>query len=181
MIPPDRHIPLGSVQVIRPRPNPAGATMGWPDTLDLDIIRLRFTPARGEFYGPKQAVQPTPESPVPAVLATNAFLDPQAGWFNSTAQGGGFVVPSDTFDFFEVGATQHSLGVVDDTCEARIEVELRLADAAATSLRAHANVLVGPPDFAPHIGVGRRQQPDIGAPRLGGTDPFEIARLQDPQ
>ena len=36
-------------------------------------------------------------------------------------------------------------------------------------------------DFAPHIGVGRRQQPDIGAPRLGGTDPFEIARLQDPQ
>jgi hypothetical protein len=149
MIPPDRHIPLGSVQVIRPRPNPAGATMGWPDTLDLDIIRLRFTPARGEFYGPKQAVQPTPESPVPAVLATNAFLDPQAGWFNSTAQGGGFVVPSDTFDFFEVGATQHSLGVVDDTCEARIEVELRLADAAATSLRAHANVLVGPPDFAP--------------------------------
>ena len=86
---------------------------------------------------------------MPAVLATNAFLDPQAGWFNSTAQGGGFVVPSDTFDFFEVGATQHSLGVVDHTCEARIEVELRLADAAATSLRAHANVLVGSPDFAP--------------------------------
>jgi len=149
MIPPDRHIPLGSVQVIRPRPNPAGGTMVWPDTLDLDVIRLRFTPARGEFYGPKQAAQPTSESPVPAVVATNAFLDPQAGWFNSTAQGGGFVVPGDTFDFFQVGATQHSLGVVDDTCEGRIEVELRLAGAAASTLRAHANVLVGPPDFAP--------------------------------
>ena len=79
----------------------------------------------------------------------NAFLDSRAGWFNSTAQGGGFVVPGDTFDFFQVGATQHALGVVDDTCEGRIEVELRLAGAAAPSLRAHANVLVGPPDFAP--------------------------------
>jgi hypothetical protein len=148
MIPPDRHIPLGFVQVLRPRLNPPGPT-GWPDTLDLNVIRIRFTPARGEFYGPLQAAQPTPESPVPAVTAANAFLDAQAGWFNSTAQGGGFVVPGDTFDFFQVGANQHALGVVDDTCEARIEVELRLAGAAATSLRAHANVLVGPPDFAP--------------------------------
>jgi hypothetical protein len=148
MIPPDRHIHFGSVQVIRPRPNPQGAN-GWPDSLDLDVIRLRFTPARGEFYGPRQAAQPTPESPVPAVVAANAFLDAQAGWFNSTAQGGGFVVPGDTFDFFQVGATQHALGVIDDNCEARIEVELRLTGAAAPSVRAHANVLVGPPDFAP--------------------------------
>ncbi len=148
MIPPDRHIPLGFVQVIRPRPNPPGPT-GWPDTLDLDVIRIRFTPARGEFYGPRQAAQPTPESPAPAVTEANAFLDAGAGWFGSTAQGGGFVVPGDTFDFFQVGANQQALGVVDDTCEARIEVELRLAGAAATSLRAHANVLVGPPDFAP--------------------------------
>lgn len=148
MIPPDRHIPLGFVQVVRPRPNTPGPT-GWPDTLDLDVIRLRFSPGRGEFYGPRQAAQPTPESPVPAVAMANAFLDSQAGWFNSTAQGSGFVVPGDTFDFFQVGATQHALGVIDDTCEGRIEVELRLAGAAAPSLRAHANVLVGPPDFAP--------------------------------
>ena len=39
----------------------------------------------------------------------NAFLDSGAGWFNSTAQGGGFVVPGDTFDFFQVGQTQHAL------------------------------------------------------------------------
>ena len=148
MIPADRHIPLGFVQVVRPRPNPTGPT-GWPETLDLDVIRVRFTPGRGEFYGPGQAAQPTSESPVPAVTTANAFLDSRAGWFNSTAQGGGFVVPGDTFDFFQLGATQHALGVVDDTCEGRIEVELRLAAAATPSLRAHANVLVGPPDFAP--------------------------------
>jgi len=148
MIPPDRHIPLGFVQVMRPRPNPPGPN-DWPETLDLDAIRLRFTPGRGEFYGPRQAARATPESAVPAVTMANAFLDSGAGWFNSTAQGGGFVVPGDTFDFFQVGQTQHALGVVDDTCEGRIEVELRLAGAAATSLRAHANILVGPPDFAP--------------------------------
>jgi hypothetical protein len=147
MIPPGRNIPLGFLQVLRPRPNPPGPT-GWPDSIDLDVIRLRFTPARGQFYGPPQAAQPTAESPVPSILASNAFLNPQAGWFNSPAQGGGFVVPADTFDFFQVGREQRALGVVDDTCEGRIEVELRLASAAAPSLRAHANVLVGPPDFA---------------------------------
>jgi hypothetical protein len=148
MIPAGRHIPLGFVQVMRPRPNPPGPN-DWPETLDLDVIRLRFTPGRGEFYGPRQAARATPESVVPAVTMANAFLDSGAGWFNSTAQGGGFVVPGDTFDFFQVGQTQHALGVVDDTCEGRIELELRLAGAAATSLRAHANILVGPPDFAP--------------------------------
>jgi hypothetical protein len=148
MIPPGRNIPLGFVQILRPRPNPPAPT-GWPDGLDLDVIRIRFTPGRGEFYGPPQAAQPTSESPVPAVTLANAFLNPQAGWFNSLAQGGGFVVPADTFDFFQVGSDQRALGVVDDTCEGRIEVELRLARAAEPSLRAHANVLIGPPDFAP--------------------------------
>jgi hypothetical protein len=148
MIPLGRNIPLGFVQVLRPRPNPPAPT-GFPEGIDLDVIRLRFTPGRGQFYGPPQAAQPTAESPVPSVLAANAFLDPQAGWFNSTAQGGGFVVPGDTFDFFQGGREPRALGVVDDTCEGRIEVELRLAAAAAPSLRAHANVLVGPPDFAP--------------------------------
>jgi hypothetical protein len=148
MIPPGRNIPLGSIQVLRPRPNPPGPT-GWPESVDLDVIRLRFSPGRGQVYGPPQAAQPTAESPVPAIPAANAFLDPQAGWFNSDAQGGGFVVPGDTYDFFQVGSQQPALGVVDDTCEGRVEVELRLAAAAAPSLRAHANILVGPPDFAP--------------------------------
>jgi hypothetical protein len=148
MIPPGRHIPLGTVQVIRPRPNPS-TPQGWPDTIDLDVIRLRFTPGRGEFYGPRQAANPTRESPVPAVKPENAFLDSGAGWFNSLGEGGGFIEPSDTFDFFAVGRAAHSLGVVDDTCEARIHVELKLAGAAAPLLSAHANVLVGPPDFAP--------------------------------
>ncbi len=145
MIPRDRNIPVGFVQVLRPRPNPASPT--WPAGIDTDVIRLRFTPGRGQVYGPREATEPTPQSTVPPVPEANGFLNSRAGWFNSDAQGGGILQPADTFDF----RGSSSLGVVDDTCEGRIEVELRLAAtaAAARSLRAHANVLVGPPDWAP--------------------------------
>jgi hypothetical protein len=145
MIPRDRNIPLGFVQVLRPRPNPPSPA--WPASINTDVIRLRFTPGRGQVYGPPEATEPTPQSTVPPVPEANGFLNSRAGWFNSDAQGGGVVQPADTFDFFG----SRSLGVVDDTCEGRVEVELRLAAtaAAARSLRAHANVLVGPPDWAP--------------------------------
>ncbi len=145
MIPQGRNIPLGSVRVIRPRPNPA-TPQGWPDTIDLDVIRLRFTPGLGRFYGPKEAANLTPDNPVPAVPLENAFLDSGGGWFKKRGEGGGFVEPADTFDFLTDGI---SLGVVDDTCEARIDVALKLAGAAAPLLSAHVNVMVGPPDFAP--------------------------------
>lgn len=145
MIPRGRNIPLGFVQVLRPRSNPPSPA--WPASIDTDVIRLRFTPGRGQVYGPRQATEPTPQSTVPPVPEANGFLNSRAGWFNSDAQGGGVLQPADTFDF----RGSRSLGVVDDTCEGRIEVELRLAAtaAAARSLRAHANVLVGPPDWAP--------------------------------
>jgi hypothetical protein len=145
MIPRDRNIPLGFVQVLRPRPNPPSPA--WPASIDTDVIRLRFTPGRGQVYGPREATEPTPQSTVPPVPEANGFLNSRAGWFNSDAQGGGVLQPADTFDF----RGSRALGVVDDTCESRIEVELRLAAtaAAARRLRAHANVLVGPPDWAP--------------------------------
>jgi hypothetical protein len=150
MIPPGRQIPFGFAQVVRPQPNPPMAP--WPNSIDLDVIRLRFTPGRGEFYGPPQAARATPESSIPAVRPENAFLDAGAGWFNSLAEGPkkmglpGYIEPQDTFDFFQDGRDSRSLGVVDDTCEVRIDVTLRLGAARLTT---HANVLVGPPDFAP--------------------------------
>ena len=52
MIPRGRNIPLGSVQVLRSRPNPAAVE--WSGVVDLETIRLRFTPGRGQFYGPPQ-------------------------------------------------------------------------------------------------------------------------------
>lgn len=141
MIPRNHTISLGSVQIIRSRPNPPGMT----NEVDLDVIRLRFTPARGQFYGPPQAAETTRSRPFPAVGQANAFLDPKAGWFGAVDET--VVEPSDTYDGAETRGAR-SLGVVDDTCEARIEVRLRLAG-SRTPLRAFANVFVAPPDFGP--------------------------------
>ena len=70
---------------------------------------------------------------------------------SSTGRRGGpaprpIVIPPDTFDGAETGDEGRSFGVVDDTCEARIEVRLALG---GRSVAASANVFVGPPDFAP--------------------------------
>jgi len=46
---PEHPVPLGSFQVIRP-------VAGQVGPVDLDILRVRFTPARGEVYGPPSAV-----------------------------------------------------------------------------------------------------------------------------
>jgi hypothetical protein len=147
MIPSGRSIPLGSVQVMKPDAQPATPT-AWSEVgVRVDVIRFRFTPARGEFYGPPAAAQATP----PAVKAgTNDFLRANAGWFRSPrdARPGPLQVlaPDDTIDMIDE-RQQLSLGVVDDTCDARIEVTLSLPD--RPRLSAHATVFVGPPDFAP--------------------------------
>jgi hypothetical protein len=148
MIPVGRTIPLGSVQVMRSRPQPPPVSAPWTDTVNVEVIRLRFTPGRGRFFGPPAAAQPTNSSQVPAVEPTNAFLDPAGGWFNVNGRENPFVIPGDTFDETAAGSSQ-ALGVVDDTCEARIDVELTLPGPQPRTLRAHANIFAGPPDFAP--------------------------------
>ena len=145
MIPAGRSIPLGSVQVLRTRPNQPGEAFS--GKVNLEVIRLRFTPGRGRFFGPPQAAQATTQQPFPAVIAANAFLDPDAGWFGARTQP--FVVPGDTYDVRNrAQTTGASLGVVDDTCEARIEVLLALPG-SSRPLRALANAFCGPPDFGP--------------------------------
>lgn len=144
MIPSGRSIPLGSVQVVRPAAQPIAPTAWSEAGIRLDVVRFRFTPARGEFYGPPAAAQATP----PAVTSgSHDFLRPAAGWFGSLRDGRPaplrVMTPPDTIDEQQ----QRSLGVIDDTCEARIEVALSLA--GRPPLSAHATVFVAPPDFAP--------------------------------
>jgi hypothetical protein len=139
MIPSGRSIPLGSVQMLQSRPNQPNAP--WTGIVDLEVIRWRFTPGRGQFFGPPQALQTSPS----AVDAGNAFLNANAGW--SGAQMTNVVEPADTYDGAETAGAR-SLGVVDDTCEARMQISLTLPGAAAP-LVAFANVFSGPPDFGP--------------------------------
>lgn len=149
MIPPTRNIPLGSVQVIRSRPQPALGSTLWADLVNIEVLRLRFTPARGHVYGPPASAQPQ-QAPSGArmapVDATRAFLDAQAGWANARFNPPD--APGDTYDGSDV-ADDRSLGVVDDTCEARIEVSFALPRQNARVVSATSTVFVAPPDFAP--------------------------------
>jgi hypothetical protein len=159
MIPAGKNIPFGSFQVMKSRPQPApDPNRAWTQLengmprVNVEVIRFRFTPAPGHFYGPPKAAQPhTPDgggsyTPVDAI---RAFLNEKAGWQGARADATAPDAPSDTYDGADVNPTNNpSLGVVDDTCEARIEITLRLAT-PKTSLTAAANVFVGPPDFAP--------------------------------
>jgi hypothetical protein len=151
MIPLDRNIPLGGIQILRPIPMPV-TSPAWGGIVDPTVLRFRVTPARGLFYGPPRAARPTVESEVAAVDPANAFLDPDAGWFDRAVNATGFVQPADTYDMVRpesaVEPTPPSLGVIDDTCEIRVVVELILPG-ANTPLTAHASVFVAPPDFAP--------------------------------
>jgi hypothetical protein len=144
MIPRGRFIPLGVFQVLRPANHPAGQP--WSGLLRLDAVRVRFTPARGRFYGPPEAAVVRQGRPA-AVSLERAFLDAGAGWFNAPRDIG-VVEPADTIDV-RLGSPAiagRSLGVVDDACDGRIDAELRLG---AARLRCRATVAVGPPHFAP--------------------------------
>ncbi len=138
LVPSNRPIPLGQFQVIQPQ---VGESFG----VNLDQLRVRFTPATGEVYGPPNL----PESRDngrrhPVVKAANQFLNRRSSWlqYNGTDPAVDDPQPSDTYD----GASRTSLGVVDDTCDAVIEV---LVQAGQARLQASARVFSGPPDFAP--------------------------------
>ena len=53
--PPGRNIPLGRLQVLRPVAQPPSPR--WPADVRIDVVRVRFTPGRGRFYGPPAAAQ----------------------------------------------------------------------------------------------------------------------------
>jgi hypothetical protein len=153
------NIPLGSVQVLKSRPQPApDPSNGWTQHIDaapvvsVEVVRFRFTPARGEFYGPPNAALPQPLSRGVAfapVDPSRAFLNPGAGWegFNADVEST-LDAPADTYDGADVGREQ-SLGVVDDTCELRIDVSLPVPAPVNQVLTASARAFVSPPDFAP--------------------------------
>jgi hypothetical protein len=158
MIPTNQSIPLGSFQVMKSRPQPApDPNSEWTrlddgiPVVNVEVVRFRFTPARGHFYGPPTAAQPHPaEGGVPfvPVESTRAFLNANAGWAGFNARSTAPDAPSDTYDGATVGQNR-SLGVIDDTCEARIDISLSLPAPINKVLTASATVFVGPPDFAP--------------------------------
>lgn len=127
LVPPGRHIPLGSVQI--PRPNAA-----FPE------LRLRFTPAAGLVYGPTNLLQITGRYQLPA---EQLFLSPNSHWreFRAANSSDRRTAPAGLY----AGAAEldgTSLGLVDDVCDGLVTVTVG-------ELTARARVVVTPPDFAP--------------------------------
>ncbi|MFL6452130.1 MAG: hypothetical protein ACJ746_31355 [Bryobacteraceae bacterium] len=139
----DRPIPLGSIQV----PKPA---QGKDLDVNLDVIRIRFTPARGEVYGPPSAgvaIAPDTQRAHEIVPPANRILNPDASW---TSYNGAYSKymnpePSDTYDGADIGNSV-SWGVVDDTCDGVILAAVTLGLRRFTAV---ARIFVAPPDFAP--------------------------------
>jgi hypothetical protein len=142
MIPAGRRIPLGSFQVMRSTPQPAPGSTSWASQVNVEVIRCRFTPARGLVYGPPRAANALPDGSIP-VDPARAFLDPAARWADATVNR--LVIPADTFDGAE-NANGLSAGIVDDTCEVQLRADLTTPNA---DFAANANIFVAPPDYAP--------------------------------
>lgn len=151
----DRPIHLGYFQVIKPIPHKA---MG----VDLSALRVRFTPATGQVYGPPTAIA-GPASPRPPgealpsvtlggrlhdiVPETNRILNPNTSWstYINYASRQQDPQPADSYDGANVGR-QRSWGVVDDSCDGIIEARLVIHGVRYV---ARARVLSSCPDFAP--------------------------------
>lgn len=151
----ERPVPLGWFQVIKPLPATLLGT-------DLSIVRVRFTPAAGEVYGPPTAIS-APASPLPpggALAAStlggrlhelvperNRILNPGTPWstYEMDTETQEEPQPSDSYDGANVGHNR-SWGVVDDTCDGVIHATVV---AGGQRFTADARVVSGCPDYAP--------------------------------
>jgi hypothetical protein len=145
---PNSPIPLGHFQVIKPVP---GAAMD----VDLNVLRVRFTPARGEVYGPrdmqakaKEADADTRHELHTLVPEGNRSLNQNASWVQySSRSRRDNPEPPDTYDGADDRSRQEqSFGVVDDTCDVVMQATIVIA---RKSFVATARVFSAPPDFAP--------------------------------
>ncbi len=151
----DQPITLGHAQVMKP-------TNQTENGVDLSIVRLRFTPARGEVYGPAHAIasassmlQPGEQFPPKTVQGRlheivppkNRILSPHSPWstYVMDAPTQADPQPSDSYDGADIGDGM-SWGVVDDTCDGIIQAQLVVR---GQRLVAIARVTSGSPDFAP--------------------------------
>ena len=161
LVSPDRPIPLGAVQWIRPRSGSASHA----EQVDLSVLRLRFTPAIGTVYGPPRAVVGSDRQAITGpidvlqlagtlegrmhtiVPPANRILSDATPWSTYRMVTGLYddPQPQDGYDGSDDGDST-SWGVVDDSCDALITATLAWRD---QRYRAHARVFAGPPAFAP--------------------------------
>ncbi len=157
LVRPDAPLPLGTVQTFLPN------TEDWSCQTRLDQVRLRFTPGKGDTFGPPDASIATasPRTPgdfEPAVTEygtaqamtrpENRILSPDKPWSGFNFRTGGtpkWPTPQDSYDGAREGAGD-GWGTIDDTCDLIVQAALTIG---GRMFRAQARAFAGPPDFAP--------------------------------
>ncbi len=146
---------LGHVQLLRPVEEEH-------DGVNLGAYRVRFTPAGGQVFGPvglasaaasplepgrALATESTAATVHEVVPPANRILNPNTPWSRHVMDTGRHddPQPADSYDGANVDGSV-SWGVVDDTCEAAIKLEL-VVDGERYAATARA--LVAQPDYAP--------------------------------
>jgi len=141
---PANPLPLGSFQVMLPVPAEA---MG----VDLGVLRVRFTPAKGKVYGPVTAGNATdPETGRAHTIVPplDQILNPRSSWMQYTSNNRvDSPEPSDTYDGADDNSRRNrSFGVVDDTCDVLLRADVNIKN---KTLVATARAFSAPPDYAP--------------------------------
>jgi len=178
---PERPIPLGWFQAVRAVPSTS-------IDVDLDVLRVRFTPGRGEVYGPPGAIEARDDATgrvFRIVPPANRILNEKASWLRYDASSARFQnpEPADTYD----GSDQDdeiSWGVVDDTCDGTIQAEVVVA---GRRLLAVCRVTVAPPDYAPDRrpflsladDLADRDLEPLSVERIRGSAPQTMAEVTD--
>jgi hypothetical protein len=131
LVPSGKSIPLGTVQLTTPNAAFPG-------------LRLRFTPGKGEFYGPTnlkdrwKGVQ---------LEDRFLFLNPKSSWCSwSPDPNDPRGTPGGQYAQDDNGV---SYGMLDDVCDGIITCRIGKGANDSTALVAHARITVAPPDYAP--------------------------------
>jgi len=152
LVPVDHPISLGRVRVVRPIAGPVDLR-----GVDPDVLRLRFTPAKGLVYGPPGAVEGVYDAGGEGRQLRHEIVPPERRTLNQDSAWTEYTLnrpelrhpsPADTYDGSgdPTSPDDTSWGVVDDTCDVLITTTVSLG---GTNHVAHARVFVGPPDYGP--------------------------------
>lgn len=130
---PDKLLPLGHVQYIKPTP-------GFPE------IRLRYTPAGGFVYGSSKEAPGPGRPPDPNIV--EVLYDANKGKWLGYAESSGpaLTIPAQIFAGTQEGQNWVSKGYLDDECDGLVYVTLTVE---GRTLSAYARVGAGAPAYAP--------------------------------
>lgn len=132
---PDKRLPLGHVQYVKPTP-------------EHPEIRLRYTPAGGYVYGSSKE-PPGPGRPADPNIVEILYDGSKGAWlgyFDPPQGAPELTIPAQIYAGTQEGPNWVSKGYLDDECDGLVHVAL---DVEGRTLTAYARIGAGAPAYAP--------------------------------